>query len=154
MTAVTSAKFEELALQVEFDPDGSPGVYTLIAGLKDVTINRASTVDTTEVPDATDESLPFSEEKAVRSQQVSVTADGTWALESHTNMLDWWRGGATLNAKVVHKVANDSGATGDIIEEAGPALLTRLDHSRTKGQKVTSAIEFEFDGVPPVALKT
>lgn len=153
MASVTTAEFHELALEVEFDPVGASGTFTIIAGLKDVQINRSSEVDTVEVPDATDESQPFSRERAVRSQEVTASATGTWALESHTAMYDWWASGATLNARLRHVSAIAAATAGNLEQEAGPALLTSLGVSRTKGQKNEATIEIQWDGVP-VATKT
>ena len=153
MASVQTAEFHELALEVEFDPGGNPGVFTIVAGLKDVSVSRTSEVDTEEVPDATDESLPFSREKAVRSQEVTASGTGTWALESHTALHTWWSSGAPLNARLRHVSVIADGATGDLEVETGPALLTTLNVARSKGQKNTAEIQIEWDGVPTATLK-
>ncbi len=146
MARATTAKYEEFVLEVDFT--GSTSTYTAICGLTDVSINRTSNVDTTEIPDCSDESLPLAIERAVRSQEVTISGTGVWSLESHEKMLDWWTGGATLSTRIRHVKVTASGATGDTTHETGPALLVSLNNSRTKGQKVTAEIEIQFDGVP------
>lgn len=144
----TTAKFEEFILEVEFDPVGSSGTYSSICGLNDVSFNRNSNTDTSEVGDCDDESLPFAIERQVRSQEVTVSASGSWALQSHEKMMDWWYGGTTLNIRIRNTKVQNDGTSGDTYIEAGPALLTSLNNSRTKGPRVTAEIEIQFDGVP------
>jgi len=147
MAKATTAKFEELILEFETD---TPGSYAPICGLIDVTINRTSNVDTTEVPDCDDESLPLSLEKQVRSQEVTISATGVWALQSNKRMLEWWYSGATKNIRVRNAKAENDGSQGEPYAESGPALLASLNNSRTKGQAVMAEIEIQFDGLPTV----
>ena len=51
------------------------------------------------------------------------------------------------------KVVAD-GATGDTTIEQGPALLTTLTNTRTKGQKVSAEVEMQFNGLPTRTAKT
>ncbi len=146
MTRATTAKFEEMVLEVEFTP--LSGTYTAVCGLIDVTISRKSNVDTAEVPDCDDESLPLAVERQVRSQEVTVSGSGVWALQSHEKMMDWWYGGATLNCRIRNTKAQVSGVTGDTTIEQGPALLVSLTNARQKGQKMTAEVDIQFDGVP------
>lgn len=151
MARAVTQKYEEMVLEVEFTP--LSGTYASICGLIDVTINRTSNVDTAEVPDCDDESLPLAVERQVRSQEVMVSGSGVWALGSHEKMMDWFYAGSTLNCRVRNVKANDAGVTGDTISETGPALLVSLNNARTKGQKVTAEIEIQFDGVPTRVAK-
>ena len=148
-----TAKYEEFILEVEFDPDGSPGTFNSICGLIDVTINRTSNTDTTEIPDCDDESLPMAIERAIRSQEVTITATGVWALQSDRKMDDWWRSGKALNTRLRNAKAEADGEAGDVTAETGPALLVNKSNGRTKGQKVTAEIEIQFDGVPTPTAK-
>jgi hypothetical protein len=142
MAAPITEKFEQLVLEVETD---TPGTYAIVCGLTDITISRTAELDTTEVPaDCTDESLPLRMEKSIRAINVSVSASGVWAQQSNDMLLAWFYGGATKNVRI----KNENAAVGDIHIEAGAALLTKVDHARTKGQKVTAEIELEFDGTP------
>jgi hypothetical protein len=150
MALATTAKYEEMILEVEWS--GGSGTYTAICGMIDVTINRTSNVDTSETPDCDDESLPLAVERQVRSQEVTANGTGVWALQSHQNLLAWWRSGATKNVRLRNAKAQASGAAGDTIIESGPAILVNLNNSRTKGQKMTAEIDIQFDGVPAVTL--
>lgn len=143
-----TAKFEEMILEVEFDPSGTPDEFTNICGITDVTINRTSNIDTSEIPDCDDESLPLSIERQVRSQEVTVSGTGVWAAGSNQKMMTWWRSGTTLKARLRNAYVENNGAAEDIYAEVGPALLASINNSRIKGQKVTSEIELQFDGVP------
>ncbi len=153
MTVADTANFEELVLEVEFDPGGAPGVYSTICGIVDADFTRAANLDTVEIPDCDDESLPLAVGKSIRSVDVGVSGTGVWALQSHKQMSDWFYSSAALNARIRNiKVTND-GATGDPETEGGPMLLTNLSNTRTKGQKVTASIELTFDGTPTVVNK-
>lgn len=146
MARAQTAKYEEFILEVEITPGG--GTYETLCGLTDVQINRSSNIDTTEVPDCDDESLPLSIERAVRSQEVTISATGVWAADSNQTLLDWWRSGTTLSTRLRNAYVENNGTSGDISAETGPAILVSLNNSRTKGQKVTAEVEIQFDGVP------
>lgn len=149
MAKAVTEKFEEMILDVEFDPVGAPGVYTTICGLIDVTVTRAANVDTAEIPDCDDESLPLSIERQVRSIEVTVSGTGSWARSSQDKLKDWFYSSATLNVRLRDTAA----ASGDTETESGPALLTSLTNTRTKGQKVSAEIEIQFDGTPTRTAK-
>lgn len=151
MARATTMRYEQMILEVETTP--ASGTYAALCGLTDVTINRTSNIDTTEIPDCDDESLPLSIERAVRSQEVTISATGVWALQSHETIMDWWYGGSALNIRLRNAKVEADGATGDTESEAGPAILVSLNNSRTKGQKVTAELEINFDGVPTRTAK-
>lgn len=144
MVAPVTAEYEELVLEVE-DPT-SPGVYTKVCGMMGFTINRSAQIDTAEIPaDCDDESLPYSVVRSVRSLEFGISAEATWAQQSHERLLDWFYSGASKNIRVQHVAA----ASGDTEYEAGAAFLTSFPTQRQKGQKVTAgAIEIMFDGTP------
>lgn len=154
MTVANTAKFEQMVLEVEFDPVGASGTYTTICGLIDVNISRTANLDTVEIPDCDDESLPLSVEKSVRSIEVTISGSGVWALQSHEAMMDWFYSSTTLNARLRNAKVVAAGATGDTTIESGPALLTNLSNSRQKGQKMAAEIELVFDGTPTRTAKT
>lgn len=143
MAKAQTEEFEELIVEVALDPD-SPTAFTAICGIVDATVTRTSNIDTTEVPDCDDESLPMQIERSVRSQEVSVTGNGVWAKTSWGPLYNWWATGAKLPVRV----RNAAAAVGDPGIETGTALLATLTSGRTKGQKVTNEIEIQFDGVP------
>jgi len=147
MANATTAKYEQLVL--ELATATSPATFARLCGLLDVTITRSANVDTTEVPDCDDESLPLSIEKQVRSIEISVSATGVWAQESHELLSDWFYSSTTLPARIGHLNA----LTGDTEYETGTALLTNLTNTRAKGQKVKADIELMFDGTPTRSVK-
>ncbi len=142
MAAAVTEKYEEMILDVELV--ASSGVYTPICGLIDVTITRTANVDTAEIPDCADESLPLSIERQVRSIEVTVSGSGIWAQSSQSTLKEWFYSSATKNIRV----RDTKASTGDVSIESGPALLTTLTNARTKGKKVTAEIELQFDGTP------
>lgn len=142
MARAQTEKFEEMILDVETAPDS--GVYAAICGLTDVTITRTANVDSAEVPDCDQEDLPLSVEKQVRSIEVTISATGVWAKTSQDMLKAWFYSSATKNIRLRDTAAS----SGDTEIESGPALLTTLTNTRTKGQKVSAEIELAFDGVP------
>lgn len=145
MADAITAKYEELVLEIS--DDGS--TWTRICGLIDVEITRTSNVDTAEVPDCDDESLPLSLEKQVRSVEISASGTGVWAQQSHEEMMDWWYSSAAKHCRI----GNLNAAVGDTEYETGMALLTNLSNARTKGQKVSAQVSIEFDGKPTRTAK-
>lgn len=142
MAIAVTEKYEEMILEIETAPES--GVYSPICGLIDVTISRTASVDSAEVPDCDDESLPLSVEKQVRSIEVTISGTGVWARSSQGMLKDWFYSSATKNIRLRDTVA----ASGDTEIESGPALLTTLTNTRTKGVKVSAEVELQFDGVP------
>lgn len=141
MARAITENFHEFILEVETE---TPGTYAALCGLTSRGINRTSNMSTSEVPDCDDESLPAAVERAVQSQEVTVSGSGVWAQTSHELMLDWWYSGATKNVRI----KNTKAAVGDTEIEAGPAYLVSINNQAERGTKVTAEIEVEFDGVP------
>ena len=141
MAAPTTEKFEQMTLEVS--DNGT--TWTKLCGLVGVTINRSASFETSETPaDCTDESLPLKVERSIRTIDVTVSADGVWAQQSHKTMSDWFYSGATKQVRVGHAAT----LTGDPQYEQGPAFLTSMNNARQKGQKVTASLEIAFDGTP------
>lgn len=141
MAKPVTEKFEQMRLEVS--DNGT--TWAMICGLVGVTISRAAQFDTTEVPaDCDDESLPLRVERAIRTTEVSVSADGVWEQSAHETILDWFYSGTTKQIRLGHLNA----LVGNTEYEAGPAILSSYNNQRTKGQKVTAAIELQFDGTP------
>lgn len=142
MAYADTAKFSELVVEVEWV--ASSGTYAKVCGITSRGINRQSNVQTSEVPDCDDEDLPAGVERAVQSQEVTISGSGVWAKQSHGRMIDWWYSGATKNIRVHHVNAE----VGDTEYESGPALLTTLSNQAERGAKVTAEMSIEFDGLP------
>lgn len=146
MARAITANFHEFVLEVETE---TPGTYAKICGLTARGINRTSNMSTSEVPDCDDESLPAAVERAVQSQELTISGSGSWASQSHEMMLDWWYSGATKNIRI----RNTKAAIGDTEIEAGPAYLVNLNNTVNRGEKVSAEIEIQFDGVPTRTAK-
>lgn len=146
MAAPVTERFEQMTLEIS--ENGT--TWTKICGLVGVTINRGATFDTTEVPgDCDDESLPLKTERSLRTLDVTVSAEGVFAAQSHGTLSDWFYSGQTKQVRLGH----DAVEVGDTQYERGPAFLTTFNNTRTKGQKVTASIELAFDGVPTRTAK-
>lgn len=133
---------------VTVQPENSGGllVWSRFCGLTSRTITRQHNMQTTEVPDCDDESLPASVERAVQSSEMTIAGTGVWAAQSHNLMMGWWRSGQTKNIRVV----NVKAPAGSAQYEQGPAYLTQLNNTAERGQKVTAEINIEFDGIPDI----
>lgn len=141
MATPITEKFEQMVLEIS--DNGT--TWTKICGMVGVTVTRSAQFDSTEVPaDCDDESLPLRVEKAIRTVEVSVSADGVWAQQSHGEMMDWFYSGASKQVRI----GNLNAAVGDTEYESGPAFISTLTNQRTKGQKVTANLELNFDGTP------
>ncbi|MBC7154492.1 MAG: hypothetical protein H5U19_07775 [Rhodobacteraceae bacterium] len=150
MTAAVTEKYEEMVLEVDFANTLPVPVYARICGMKGISIKRTATLDTTEVPDCDDESLPLNIERDIRSVDVTVSASGVWAQSSNGKLLDWFYSGAAIPARI----GNLKAAVGDTEYEVGILLLTSISNERSDGKgRVTASIELEFDGTPSRTVK-
>ncbi|MBZ9653547.1 phage tail tube protein [Phyllobacterium lublinensis] len=146
MARAITENFHEYVVEVESE---TPGTYAAICGLTTRGINRTSNMSTSEVPDCDNEALPAAVERAVQSQEVTISGSGVWASQSHEMMMDWWYSGATKNIRIKHTKA----AVGDTEIESGAAYLVNLNHAVNRGEKVTAEIEVQFDGLPTRTAK-
>ena len=142
MARAGTANFHEMVVEVEWVAES--GTYAKVCGITSRGINRQHNMQTSEVPDCDDESLPASVERAVQSSEVTISGAGVWAKQSHENMLDWWYSGATKSIRVQHVNAE----SGDTEYETGNAYLVTLSNQAERGTKVTAEIAIEFDGLP------
>lgn len=141
MARAITANFHQMVLEVETD---TTGTFAKLCGLTSRGVTRTSNMETSEVPDCDDESLPAAVERAVQSQEVTIEGSGVWAAQSHETMLDWWYSGATKIIRIHHVNA----AAGDTEYETGPAYLVSISNVAERGTKVTAEIEIQFDGLP------
>lgn len=142
MAYATTGNFSKLVVEVEWV--AGSGIYAKWCGLTSRGINRQSNMQTTEVPECDNEDLPAQQERAVQSQQVTISGSGVWSAESHGNAIDWWYSGLTKSVRV-HTVNAPSGTTE---YETGNAYLVSLQNQAQRGQKITADISIEFDGLP------
>lgn len=142
MARATTANFHQMVLEVEWVAES--GTYTKVCGITGRGINRQHNMQTSEVPDCDDESLPAGVERAVQSSEVTVSGTAVWAKESHGKLMDWWYSGQTKNIRIQHVNAE----VGDTEYETGPAYLQSLSNQADRGTKVTAELAIEFDGLP------
>ena len=141
MARAQTENFHEMVVEIE---GNTPGTWSKICGLTSRTASRTSNMSTSEVPDCDNEALPASLERAVQSQEMTVSGTGVWAAQSHGVMMDWWYSGQTKNIRIGHLKAE----AGDTEYETGPAYLVSLNNTAERGTKVTAEIEIQFDGLP------
>lgn len=142
MARATTANFHQMVLEVEWIAES--GTFAKVCGITGRGINRQHNMQTSEVPDCDDESLPAAVERAVQSSEVTVSGTAIWAKESHENLLDWWYSGQTKVIRIQHVNAE----SGDTEYETGPAYLQSLSNQADRGTKVTAEMAIEFDGIP------
>lgn len=146
MAVATTEEFDQMVL--ETSENGTS--WTRICGMVDVTFAGTSNLDTAEVPDCDDESLPLSLEKSVRSIEFNVTGTGVWAQESQETLSDWM----FLAQRKYVRIGHLNAAVGDTEYYEGFGYLSSLTNQRQKGSKVTAEIEIMFDGTPTRVAQT
>lgn len=142
MAYADTANFADMVVEVEWVADS--GVYAKVCGITSRGINRQSNMQTNEVPECDDETLPAQVERSVQSQEVSISGSGVWSSQSNGKMLAWWYSGATKKVRVQHVKA----AVGEVEYETGDAFLVSISNQAERGSKVTAEISIEFDGLP------
>lgn len=144
MARAQTEKFHEMTLEVETSP-GS-GIYARLCGLNSRTLSMQHNLETTEVPDCDDESLPAQVERAVISSEATISATGVWAAQSHGAISDWFLAAQYRNIRIYHAQA----LAGTPQYYTGPALLTQIEYTAARGNKVEATMEIQFDGLPTV----
>lgn len=142
MAKPTTAKYSEL--QILVGDGGSPEAFSVVCGMTSKGVQRQAQTNSTVVPDCADEDAPAWEEKAVNSLSISISGSGVWAAENHGIFMAWFYSGLPKNIKVRHLNA----APGTPEYEEGPALLTALNNTVERGNKVQAEITIEMDGQP------
>ena len=124
---------------------GSPTeTFAPICGLTSKGISFDSDASEVEVPDCTNEDLPSYKEAGIKSNKVSITGSGMWAAQSHATLMNWWKAGSAKNIQIIYNVAN----SGDPQKISGPAIITKLGHQVTKGERLSADIAIEFTTMP------
>jgi hypothetical protein len=150
MANAVTAKYEELIIEVE---TATPGTYAAICGLTGASVSRTTNFDEDEIPDCDDEAKPFDVVREPRSQQVTISGTGKWALSSHEMMMDWWYGAIKKNVRIRNAKVAASGVVGDTTIEGGPAFLSSMNNEKTKGVAVSAEIEILFASLPTRTAK-
>lgn len=154
MAIADTMDFDEMVLEVEFDPDGAPDTWSKVCGMTDVTWNRSKQTSTDEIPDCADESLPFHIRRFTTSIDITASGTGKWSMVFDKRMRDWFYNDTTLNVRLRNAKIEADGATGDYETEVVPMKLLNLSNARTKGATVTAEIEIGRDGAVSLTEKS
>lgn len=142
MAFATTAEKHQVVIEVEWDPVGAAGTYTGWCGMEDMSINRATTTEETEVSDCADRSKPKSKLTRVSGKDVTVSGTGNWSVEKSSDVLKWFNSGARLNIRI-HHVLNV--AENSVEYETGEAIITSLNTGGIfKGPVITEEIELKL----------
>lgn len=150
MADAVTAEFHQLVIEVEFTPES--GIYAKVCGMVDYSVSRKNNIESSMVPDCTDESLPLTTKRAVTSQDVTVSGTGSWALNYHQSMYSWWKTGGTRNVRITNAKVTASGTAGDTEAETIPMILSTLENARTKGKVISAEVEFQQNGAIVLGL--
>lgn len=146
MAQATSSPFKDFILRVETD---TPGTYAPICGLTSRGVTGSADVSTVEVPDCADEGLPAWQEKDVKSIGASVKGAGMWTAESHDMLWDWFFSAAPKNCQLEWAKA----PTGAQYRWQGPMVLTNIDNSVARGERLAADISLDFTQKPTITVK-
>lgn len=149
MTQPTTSTFKEFAIHLGNGATPTE-VFTFICGLTSKGLSINNNTSTTPVPSCADEDLPAFEEVDVVSQAVTISGSGIFTRENQKTLLDWAMDGTRKNIRVYPGKA----AAGDVEYFAGPAILTSLELSGERGNKVQASLSISFALKPTEVLKT
>jgi len=149
MAQPTTSKFSEFAIHVGNGATPTE-VFAFICGLTSKGLSFTNNTATTPVPDCSDEDLPAFEEVAITSQSISVSGSGIFTVEDQKEMLDWAYDGTVKNIRVYP----GKSAVGDVNYFQGPAILSSLEITGERGNKVQASITINFTAKPTETLKT
>lgn len=144
MTAATTLKYSEFKILLG---DGAePEVFTAICGLTSKGFNYTTDTSSTNVPDCTDEDLPSFAEKDITSFSAQLSGSGVATRQSLGDLQAWIVSGARKNVKVSFATA----PVGDPELYVGPAVLSSLNVTANKGERVNVDITIDFAAKPTV----
>lgn len=147
MAQATTSTFGKFMVLVG---DGAtPEVFTAICGLTSKGLDISADVQTSEVPDCSDEDAVSWQEQDVKSVGASISGSGVYAMEAHKMLMDWALSGAQKNVKVMWGNAE----VGDPSYVQGPCVLSKLGQSVQKGQRLSADITLNFALKPAVTAK-
>lgn len=153
MSLTDTTKSDDMILEIEDDPVGSPNVFNAICGIQQFEVERITNMEEDEIEDCDTPSNPLEIARQTRSQGVTVKGEGYFSRRSFTMAYNWWKGGTTLRARIRNADMFANGASGDVYQETGNAYLVMLKNERPTKKRVTAEIEIQFDGVPAETTK-
>lgn len=130
----------------------SPENFDAPCGLTSKAFNQTASTQDTIVPDCDDPDAPAFTERAVDALSSEISGDGVLAKEAHDEVWQPW-----LFSAAPHNVRIGLGAIPDVLVGGyyeGPFLLTQLNMSADRGQKVRGAVTIlsagEWEYIPVV----
>lgn len=147
MTAATTLKYSEFKILLG-DGATPTEVFTPICGLTTKGFNYTTDTSSTNVPDCTDEDLPSFAEKDIISFSAQLSGSGVATRQSLGKMQAWIESGTRKNVKVNFADAPN----GDPEIYTGPAILSALNITANKGERVNVDITIDFAVKPSVTL--
>lgn len=147
MAKPTTVAFAAFYIVVE-DEGSSPATFSAPCGLTSKAFNQTATTQDTIVPDCDDPDAPAFTERAVDALSSEISGDGVLAMEAHYDVWQPWLFSALPRNIRIGLGAIPNPAVGGYYE--GPFLLTGLNMSADRGQKMRGAVtivsagEWEF----------
>jgi Phage major tail protein 2. len=148
MTAATTLKYSEFKILLGDGAD--PEVFTAICGLTSKGFNYTTDTSSTNVPDCTDEDLPSFSEKDIIAFSAQLSGSGVASRQSLGLLQEWMESGEKKNIQVSFADA----PVGDPELYAGPAVLSGLNITANKGERVNVDITIDFASKPTVTAAT
>lgn len=146
MTAATTLKYSEFKILLGDGAD--PEVFSPICGLTTKGFNYTTDTSSTNVPDCTDEDLPSFSEKDIIAFSAQLSGSGVATRQSLGQLQDWMESGERMNVKVSFADA----PVGDPEVYTGPAVLSALNITANKGERVNVDITIDFAAKPTVTV--
>lgn len=140
-------------VSVEFDPDGSPGVFTNWCGAKNLSITIDNEIQTEKVGDCSDWSAPVVTVKEFSGQNITASMDATWTADQHAQTSDWALSQLRRNIRITFPNAT----VGQVSSYEGAGMLQNLqlgEIGNVDGNKISETIAIEIDGTLTRTLAT
>lgn len=134
MTQATTLKFSQFLIQL--GNGASPEVFASPCGLNSRGFSRTAATNDTNVPDCDAPDAPSWLERDVVSLSASLTGSGVVADEDFDTWDTWFDAGTSKNVKITLGTRS----------WIGPAKLTKLNVTGSRGKRVEFDVSIESDG--------
>lgn len=142
MTRPTTVSFGQFWIVVE-DLGSSPMTFSAPCGLTSKGFNQTYSTQDTIVPDCNDPDAPAYTERAIDAGSAELSGDGVLSMEAHYNVWQPWVGKGTRTVRIGLGSEPDEDVGGYY---EGEFLLTALNMSADRGQKMRGAVTIVSDG--------
>lgn len=146
MTAATTLKYSEF--KILLGDGASPEAFTAICGLTSKGFNYTTDTSSTNVPVCDNDDAPSFAEKDIISFSAQISGSGVATRQSLGLLQEWIVSGEKKNVKVNFADA----PTGDPEIYTGPAVLSSLNVTANKGERVNVDITIDFAAQPEVTV--